>query len=206
MKYYIAYGSNMNKVQMGYRCQNATPVGKGILKGYTLAFRGSGVATILQDSQGEVPIVLWKITDECERALDIYEGFPRLYIKKDLMVTVKGKEYLGMVYVMNKPYEKRELAELPSKRYFDIISQGYEDFGINKKPLLDAVARTECCIYITRDIREQILLVRQNGRYNMLDIRGVLALCDELEFYELSQFLSFKENLRFYTNFILYGD
>ena len=60
-KLYVAYGSNMNKMQMGQRCPNAKALGKGILKGYTLEFRGrkgSGVATIIKDKNTSIPVVL----------------------------------------------------------------------------------------------------------------------------------------------------
>ena len=39
MKYYFAYGSNLNLEQMKTRCENAIKVGKGILPDYELEFR-----------------------------------------------------------------------------------------------------------------------------------------------------------------------
>ena len=42
---YIAYGSNINLEQMANRCPNSKVVGKEMLKGYELEFRG--VATIV---------------------------------------------------------------------------------------------------------------------------------------------------------------
>lgn len=85
-KIYGAYGSNMNLEQMAHRCPKAKVIGSGILKDYKLTFRGryKGVANIQPCKGKEVPIVLWEITDECERALDIYEGYPSLYVKKKL--------------------------------------------------------------------------------------------------------------------------
>lgn len=40
MKYYVAYGSNLNKSQMAYRCPESIPVGAGVLKNYRLSFYG----------------------------------------------------------------------------------------------------------------------------------------------------------------------
>lgn len=37
---YAAYGSNMNIEQMARRCPTARVVGKGVIKGYELVFRG----------------------------------------------------------------------------------------------------------------------------------------------------------------------
>ena len=39
-KYYFAYGSNLDKQAMRFRCTSATPVGRGVLEGYKLVFRG----------------------------------------------------------------------------------------------------------------------------------------------------------------------
>ena len=40
-RYYLAYGSNLNKAQMQKRCPGAKPIGKGLLEGYELFFKGS---------------------------------------------------------------------------------------------------------------------------------------------------------------------
>ena len=39
IKYYLAYGSNLNLNQMKRRCPNAIKVGSFLLKGYQLEFR-----------------------------------------------------------------------------------------------------------------------------------------------------------------------
>ena len=124
---YGAYGSNLNMQQMALRCPRAIPVGSFTLKGWELKFRG--VADIEQSDNAEVPIGLWKITQACEHALDIYEGYPHLYGKQ--ICTVKSiKEKLGsdsvMIYMMN-----REEVYPPSMPYLDCIMQGYEDFGLD---------------------------------------------------------------------------
>ena len=76
--YYFAYGSNMNLDQMAYRCPAASVVEKVKLEGYRLTFcgrgKGCGVATILPEEGSRVEGVLWKITPECEKSLDFYEG------------------------------------------------------------------------------------------------------------------------------------
>ena len=59
---YIAYGSNINLEQMANRCPNSKVIGKEILKGYELEFRG--VATIVPNDKSEVPILIWEIDGE----------------------------------------------------------------------------------------------------------------------------------------------
>jgi len=132
MKIYIAYGSNMNLKQMKMRCPNAKPIGKSTLENYKLVFKG--VADVVKCEGEKVPIVIWEITDECEKALDIYEGYPRLYRKEYATVKIGNKEVNGMMYVMN--YGK---GSAPSKHYFNIIKEGYNDFGIRLLPLIKAL-------------------------------------------------------------------
>ena len=139
-KIYAAYGSNMNLDQMTYRCPNAKVVGKGKVRNYKLTFRGinNGVANI-ERSQGRiVPIVLWEITPECEKALDQYEGYPRLYVKKDIRVVTEDGGVTAMAYVMAKDYEK--LPAEPTKYYLNIIWKGYVDNKIMLINLREAVA------------------------------------------------------------------
>lgn len=85
---YLAYGSNINLTQMKYRCPAAVPLMPVELKNYTLAFRGGGVATILPEKDSFVPCLLWSITPACEQSLDRYEGYPNLYHKEMVTITI----------------------------------------------------------------------------------------------------------------------
>lgn len=132
---YGAYGSNMNLIQMSYRCPNAKPVGSVFVNGFTLKFRG--VADIEHSKDATVPLALWKITDACEQRLDIYEGYPNLY-RKQVITIPSLKEKFGtdkvMVYIMNS-----KDVYPPSSRYLEGIAQGYNDFGIDTDTLMYAV-------------------------------------------------------------------
>ena len=124
MTIYIAYGANLNKHNMAIRCPNAISKGSSKLQDYKLVF--NNVATIVKSKGNSVEVALWEITDDCEKALDKYEGFPNLY----------RKEYLdqGMVYIMNYGG-----MNLPNKTYFDTIEEGYEDFDLDRTYLVKAV-------------------------------------------------------------------
>ncbi|HCT64803.1 MAG TPA: gamma-glutamylcyclotransferase [Lachnospiraceae bacterium] len=141
-KIYAAYGSNMNIEQMRVRCPDAKVIGTGTLKDYKLTFRGTtrGVANIEKKSGSNVPIVLWEITPKCEKALDIYEGYPRLYVKQDIDVVSEKGIIKAMAYVMTPKYTK--MAAQPAKYYFSVIADGYFDNGIDLKPL--ETAYVEC--------------------------------------------------------------
>ncbi|CDI50096.1 gamma-glutamylcyclotransferase family protein [Clostridium tetani] len=113
----------MNLEQMNDRCPKAMAVGTGIVEGYKLTFRGiyKGVANIEPCKERSVSIVLWKIAQDCERALDLYEGYPRLYIKKEDEIKVKGKTKITMVYVMTSEYTNMAVA--PTEYYFNVIAR-----------------------------------------------------------------------------------
>lgn len=141
-KLYGAYGSNMNIEQMSHRCPNAKVVGTGIIQGYQLTFRGKykGVANIEPCEDKSVPVVLWSITKECERALDVYEGFPKLYIKEQIEVVVNGKVQEALFYIMSKEYT--DLVAAPTSYYFNAIAKGYAANGIDLRTL--QIAYSEC--------------------------------------------------------------
>lgn len=131
IKYYLAYGSNLNLFQMRLRCPNAKPIGSSFLEGYELAFKGSsnsGVLTIEENPNSKIPIGVWEITTQCERALDIYEGYPALYRKEVWQVEMNGKLVEALIYIMNG---NREL-QSPSKRYLDIVLEGYQNFNFDR--------------------------------------------------------------------------
>lgn len=135
-KIYIAYGSNLNIRQMKYRCPKAKIIGSYILEGYKLEFRG--VANIIPDKYSKVPIGLWEITEECEKALDIYEGYPKLYRKEYIELEINGVKEIGMVYIMNY----KGVAP-PSEYYYNVIKKGYKDFGIDEKTLKRALEESK---------------------------------------------------------------
>ena len=137
-KLYIAYGSNMDEENMDYRCADATLVGTSKVYGYRLLFKGSQTgfyATIEKDEGSYVPVLIWAISQEDEECLDIYEGYPRFYYKKNLKVEIKGKKRWAMVYIMDK---KRKLG-LPKSYYYGLLDKAYDKFGFDKKILRKAL-------------------------------------------------------------------
>lgn len=143
--YYFAYGSNMNLEQMAFRCPAAAVVENVRLEGYRLAFcgrpAGGGVATILPEEGSHVEGVMWKITPECEKSLDHYEGYPHLYGKE--LITVqdeKGGYYQAAVYVMNEPY--KDCPARPADFYLKGILEGCQQNNIPSQPVMVAVKRT----------------------------------------------------------------
>lgn len=138
MKYYVAYGSNLNLEQMAYRCPDATIVGKGILDGYALKYRGSktgAYATVIKEEGKYVPVVVWKISPADEQRLDVYEGFPTFYYKKRLTVHMdSGKRMYAMAYIMFDAAKPGA----PSNYYMRTLYEGYIANRLNLKILFDS--------------------------------------------------------------------
>lgn len=85
------------------------------------------MATLEPKTGSDVPIGIWQITDDDEKALDRYEGYPYLYNKKYISLHVDGKKVQAMIYIMTPGHS---LAH-PSDTYYETIKQGYRDFGFN---------------------------------------------------------------------------
>ena len=68
-RFYIAYGSNLSREQMAFRTPDAEIVGTAVLKGWRLLFRQ--YATIKKNSKFETPVLVWKISEQDEKNLEV---------------------------------------------------------------------------------------------------------------------------------------
>ncbi len=132
MYLYGAYGSNLNKNQMLARCPNSISYASLILDHYKLVFKG--VADIEKFNEYSVCLGVYKITEKCERSLDIYEEFPKIYEKIYVNTVIMGKNEKVMIYTMKKKYQYSR----PYKRYFNVIKEGYKDWSFNSDTLVKA--------------------------------------------------------------------
>lgn len=136
--YYIAYGSNLNVRQMGLRCPSARIVGTAEIPGYRLLFKGSRTGSYLTIEKADgykVPVGVWHIGPQDERALDRYEGFPNFYYKKTFLLECSdGKRHRCMAYIMHED----RLMQIPDLYYVGVCKQGYKDFGFDVKYLIEA--------------------------------------------------------------------
>ena len=142
MKYYLAYGSNLNVEQMERRCPDAKVLCYSAINDYRLIFR-RGYLTIEPAEDEEVPVIVWEISDQDEKNLDRYEGFPRFYRKAVTKFKFyedgrRAKELEAMVYVMNEGFP----AELPSADYLRTVRDGYNYFSIDLNKLMNALIDT----------------------------------------------------------------
>lgn len=143
MKFYVAYGSNLNIEQMKRRCPDASIICKGLVEDYALKYRGSktgAYATIIREEGKSVPVVVWKISPRDEKNLDIYEGFPNFYYKKRVTVSLEnGKSMYGIAYIM---FDKARPG-LPSPHYMETILDGYIANGLPVGTLIESLKDNE---------------------------------------------------------------
>ena len=139
MKYYVAYGSNMSAEQMSQRCPDAKLVGKTTLQDWKLKFKIH--ATIEPHKGRQVPALVWKISNDDERSLDVYEGYPNYYVKQNVEISMteldgtNQQKVTAMIYVM----VERHQAGIPFQSYYDGMVKDYERFGFDKRILQEAL-------------------------------------------------------------------
>ena len=214
MRYYLAYGSNLNKAQMSFRCPHAKAVGTSEIKDYRLLYKGSqsGSYLTIEKKKGMcVPVAVWLVDEREEKNLDQYEGFPSFYYKKNMKLKAElydgtAEELECFVYIM---HEKRPFG-IPGEYYIERCKEGYDDFGFDKEVLDKALEDTrnelekgkeEC--RVTGKVREQILSVRETGITNMFDTDAVQRIAFDFGYNELYFFI--EEHKKEYCQFILYG-
>lgn len=139
MRYYLAYGSNLNVEQMRWRCPAAEVVDTGVIKNWRLSFKGSltgSYLTIDKCKGGEVPVAIWAVTEADEVALDRYEGFPTFYHKRDFIIDFaeSGERHRCFAYIMRADAKYG----IPSAIYMSTCSKGYQHFGFDADVLREA--------------------------------------------------------------------
>ena len=145
--FYLAYGSNLSIERMRGRCPDAEVIGRAQIPGYRLLFKKSQsgfYATIEQDANCAVLVLVYMISDYDEALLDRCEGYPRHYYKRYFQLSIRalesgkpsGKRRKCMAYVL---HEDRLLGE-PSMEYFNLLHEGYERWGFDTAVLEKALA------------------------------------------------------------------
>lgn len=131
---YFAYGSNMERFQLKRLCPKAKFVTAAILADYELTFSGNspmwggGIADIRERSGKTVEGVVWEISEAERKVLDKYEGYPTLYLHKEIQVRTRaGKAITAFTYVMANPGHPM----IPSKRYKQLLISGAEEHGLS---------------------------------------------------------------------------
>lgn len=145
MKYYLAYGSNLDTTSFYKRCPNAKLVTTATMQGYKLSFKrlnelSNTYLTIEKDESSEIPIAIYKISTEDEKALDYYESIhTNLYYKVETELLLHNQRVLTLTYIMNDS----SIYGLPSDDYYKLVRKGYMEHDFDIKYLEEALQRSK---------------------------------------------------------------
>lgn len=129
MMLYFAYGSNMSMEQMMMRCPTARAVATAQLRGWRLCERK--YADIERKPGERVDGVLYSMRPADFRALDRYEGRPRVYERRNATVWANGFGWVAcQTYVMTPAAVAERDGESYPDDYRARCSAGARDFGI----------------------------------------------------------------------------
>lgn len=124
---------------MSYRCPGATVAFTGYLINWKLLYRGSrtgSYATVKRRKGSKVPVAVWNIDSKNEKALDLYEGYPRFYKKRNVFVQLKDRtRKKAMIYLL----PDSATVGKPSDYYVRTVLQGYVDMGFDTEYLYDSL-------------------------------------------------------------------
>jgi hypothetical protein len=97
---YFAYGINMDRDEMAYRCPGAIFQGTATLDEYRFVINRGGVATLIPAARSRTFGVLWHLTAADEVALDLFEGVEEgFYRKQVIWARSRGREYPALIYL-----------------------------------------------------------------------------------------------------------
>lgn len=111
--------------QMQERCPDALVVGSAVLKGYRLEFTifspmlKCGCADIVPFEKGEVWGLLYEVSEENMKVLDMYEGHPNYYRRIRVRVeSAQGENIEAETYEVTS----KQVDLKPSRKYFEKIT------------------------------------------------------------------------------------
>ena len=127
---YIAYGSNMVREQMDYRCPDAKLIGMGYIEGARLEFYLHATVEKTGNKRNRVPVAVWEISRKDEISLDRYEGVAGGYYGKEIWPVRMndGSEINGMIYIMKLIRQSPPYAD-----YYRGICGAYRKLGLAAK-------------------------------------------------------------------------
>jgi gamma-glutamylcyclotransferase (GGCT)/AIG2-like uncharacterized protein YtfP len=131
--YYFAYGMLTDPDHM----QEADLVGKAILNNFK--FEMYCYANVSPESGSKVYGSLWSINRKLLHELDMVEGYPSLYDRKMVPVSVEGQRYEAFVYVMTPQTLDNVQGSNPSQGYINRIIRGYNNAGIPLQQLKNSL-------------------------------------------------------------------
>jgi cation transport regulator ChaC len=123
---HFAYGSNMNRMMMGWRCPGARFEGLAVLAGYRFIIMRHGLGTIVPTRGGVVHGVLWRLTTRDLAALHAYENVDTgLYRVETKVVMMDRRRVSALVYVAASRVQGR-----PKSGYMGVVTTAAREAGL----------------------------------------------------------------------------
>ena len=147
---YFAYGSNLNLEGMAYRCPGFKPIARALLPNYRFAFKG--VADVEPMHGENVYGALYLLKPKHLKALDRFEGYPNLYLRKQVLVQVLNglnpRNFCrAIIYMMCNGDHYAE----PCKYYLDTILLGCKQWELPEEYQEEILQRACHPQIITKD-------------------------------------------------------
>ena len=111
---YVAYGSNMCRAQMAQRCPAARLLGATRLPGRRFLINRQGWATLIAAPDAAAYGLVWALSADDERALDLYENVAEAEYRKEAIVL--AGHGTALIYIAADATPGRPRAD-----YLDII-------------------------------------------------------------------------------------
>lgn len=126
MMLHFAYGSNMNRMMMGWRCPTAQFEGCAVLPGHRFIIMRHGMATVVPARGAVVYGVLWRLTPRDLAALNAYESIDTgLYRAVTRVVVAERRRVSALVYEAGNRVRGR-----PKSGYMDVVTTAARDVGL----------------------------------------------------------------------------
>jgi hypothetical protein len=130
MRYYFAFGANMDVEGMSRRCPGAHALGKAELEHHRFAIVHPGYATVLPARGSRVHGVLWMLAPRDLTVLDAYENISSgLYGRDERPVRHHGRLVRAITYFVRNPKPARvrpgylEDCVLPAARHWGLPAE-----------------------------------------------------------------------------------
>jgi gamma-glutamylcyclotransferase (GGCT)/AIG2-like uncharacterized protein YtfP len=111
---------------MARRCPAAGFIGPALLPDHRLLINTRGVSTVVPEAGGAVHGVLWRLSPECEAALDEIEGVARGFYRRDEVcpVTRAGSMEPALIYIATSAEPS-----LPRDGYLESLEEAARHHG-----------------------------------------------------------------------------
>ncbi|MEM0142697.1 MAG: gamma-glutamylcyclotransferase family protein [Candidatus Parvarchaeum sp.] len=127
--YYFAYGSNLERSRLHVRVGNWSSERNCLLDGYRLTFDSRGKADIIEDSNSKVYGVIYELSEEQMKILDVKEGVPRVYKRSAVSVKIDNRQVEAVAYIK---VDKTEFSK-PNAEYLNYIIEGLYEHGFGEE-------------------------------------------------------------------------